>query len=553
MNRRHFLQAAGGAAFAAPPARPNIIVILADDVGYSDIGCYGGEIRTPNLDRLAAGGVRFTQFYNAARCCPSRAAIMTGLYPHQTGMGNMVGGRPPDESMEGYAGRLNNRNATIAEVLRPAGYSTLMAGKWHLGQPSPVERGFDEYYGMLHGFDSFWDASRYTRLPADRPARTYAPGAFYSTDAFTDYTLEFLAAARRRKQPYFLYLAYNAAHFPLHAPKDAIDRYAPLYEKGWDYIRQERFARMRRMGLLERGWDLTPRSIIPPNRVATPHGWANKPNPAWESLEPDRRKDMARRMAIYAAMIEIMDRNIGRVIGDLRAAGDLDNTLIVFLSDNGACAEWDPWGFDIKSGPDNTLHRGAELDRMGQPGTYHSYGSAWANACNTPWRLYKHYDHEGGISTPFIAHWPAGIRHRGAFEHQPGHIIDLMPTCVELAGAKYPAERNSSAILPMEGRSLVPALNGRRIVRDALYWEHEGNRAVRVGRWKAVALDPGGPWELYDMERDRTEMHNLAAAQPERVRAMAAQWEQWARRTKAIPWIWKPAYGEAAQWPEPRI
>jgi arylsulfatase len=300
---------------------------------------------------------------------------------------------------------------------------------------------------------------------------------------------------------------------------------------------------MRKLGLLDEGWEFMPRSIIPPNRVATPHGWANKPNPAWDSLDAVRRADLARRMAIYAAMIEVMDRNIGRVIGDLRANGELDNTLVLFLCDNGACAEWDPYGFDGSSGPDNILHKGADLEKMGQPGTYHSYGSAWANASNTPFRLYKHYNHEGGISTPLIAHWPAGIRRRNEFERQPGHIIDLMPTCVELAGAKYPAERDSNAVTPTEGRSLLPAFAGKRVSREALYWEHEGNRAMRQGKWKLVAVDPAGPWELYDMERDRTEMHNLAASEPGRVKAMTAQWEAWARRTHAIPWMWSPQYG----------
>jgi arylsulfatase len=397
---------------------------------------------------------------------------------------------------------------------------------------------------MLHGFDSLWDESKYTRLPEGRPKRSYADGKFYATDAITDNVLDLMGGARKKNQPYFLYLAYNAAHFPLHAPKDVIDKYASLYEKGWDYIRQERFARMRKLGLLGRGWEFTPRSIVGPNRVSNINGWAPKQNPAWDSIEPDRRKDLARRMAVYAAMIEIMDRNIGRVIDDVRRSGELDNTLVLFLSDNGACAEWDPWGFDIKSGPDNILHKGAELEKMGQPGTYHSYGSGWANASNTPFRLYKHYDHEGGIATPLIAHWPAAIRKRGGFNHEIGHVIDLMPTCADLAGAKYPEEFHGNKILPMEGKSLRPAFQGKPIEREALCWEHEGNRAIRKGKWKAVALQAAGEWELYDMEKDRTEMHNLAAAQPDRVRAMAEEWERWARRTKVLPWMWKPQYGE---------
>ena len=285
--------------------------------------------------------------------------------------------------------------------------------------------------------------------------------------------------------------------------------------------------------LIDPRWGLPPRSIIPPNRVATPKGWANKQNPAWDSLDPDRRKDLARRMAIYAAMVEIMDRNIGRVVDDLRAAGELDNTLIFFLSDNGACAEWDPWGFDINTGPENILHKGELLAGMGQPGTYHSYGSGWANACNTPFRLYKHYTHEGGITTPFIVHWPAGVRRPGTIEKQPSHLIDLMPTFAELAGTAPPK---------VEGVSLRPLLEGKSIQRGPLFFEHEGSRAMREGKWKLTAVAADGPWELYDMEADRTEMRNLASQHPERVREMVAQWEAWARRAQVIPWIWSPQY-----------
>lgn len=454
-------------------------------------------------------------------------------------MGEMVSARS-NRQFPGYAGALNERCATIAEVLKQAGYSTWMAGKWHLGQPGPVSRGFDEFYGLAHGFDSFWDATEYTRLPAGRAVRDRAQDAFYSTDAITDYALDFLSAARDERRPFFLYLAYNAPHFPLHAPRETIDQYVPVYEQGWDRIREQRYARLRQMGLIRREWELSPRSVIPPNRFNSRSGWAGKANPAWDSLDRDRRADLARRMAIYAAMVQIMDRNIGRVIDELRRQGQLENTLILFLSDNGACAEWDPWGFDGRSGPENTLHRGPELERMGQPGTYHSYGSGWANACNTPWRLYKHYNHEGGIASPLIAHWPAGLGRRNALEHQPGHIIDLMPTCVKLGGAAYP-----NALPPMEGCSLVAAFAGRAIQREALYWEHEGNRAIRIGKWKAVAVDPAGTWELYDLERDRTEMHNLAQAQQQRLRAMIGQWEQWAHRANVIPWIWQPSYESA--------
>ena len=521
MLRREFLAGLGAVAFAAPSRKPNIILILADDVGFSDLGCYGGEIRTPNLDALARGGVRFTHFYNCARCCPSRASLLTGLYPHQAGVGEMTGPGKPGP-FPGYQRELGRNCSTLAEVLKPAGYATLMAGKWQLGPPTPVDRGFDEYFGLLGGFNSFWNPGVYTRLPAGRPQRSYPAGGFYATNAITDHALDFIAGARDKNHPYFLYLAYTAAHFPLHAPKEDIDRNAPVYEEGWDKIRETRFARQHKLGLVDAKWKLSPRSGIPKNTFSN-----GGTNPAWTEIDAPRRKDLARRMGIYAAMIEIMDRNIGRVVADLKAHGEMDNTLILFLSDNGACAEWDPWGFDGKSGPENKLHQGAELDGMGQPGTYHSYGSGWANACNTPYRLYKHYNHEGGIATPLIAHWPAGIQRKDVWERQPGHIIDIMPTLAAIAGARTPSR---------EGVDLAPALSGKPIKREALYWEHEGNRAVRSGDWKLAAVHFDGKWELYNLATDPTELDDLAAKFPERVKSMAAQWEVWARRTQVLPW-----------------
>ncbi len=543
-NRRTFLKAltgAGAAAFAQPAssARPNILLILADDLGYSDPGCFGGEIETPNLDRLAKSGVRFTQLYNSARCCPSRAALLTGQHPHKVGMGNMVGGQAR-EGFPGFTGRVGESVKFLPAVLKESGYTTLMCGKWHLGQPGPIERGFDEYFGMLHGFDSYWDAKKYTRLPASRPARTQQ-GTFYSTNVITDYALDFLQTARQSpSKPWFLYLAYNAPHFPLHAPKDKIDKYQKVYEQGWDTIRQKRFERMKKLGLTDSRWKMSPRSIVGPNRVSTPNGWAEKQNPAWDTLPADRRTDLARRMAIFAAAVDVMDHNIGRVIDDLKAKGEIDNTLILFCSDNGACAEWDPWGFDIKSGPENILHTGEKLNEMGQPGSYHSYGSAWANACNTPWRLYKHYTHEGGISTPCIAHWPSGLKLRkGGVRNDPWHFIDVLPTLASAAGAKPPAE--------CAGVNMAPMFAGRPVNRGPLFWEHEGSRAVRDGKWKITAVYPTGKWELYDIEADRTEQVDLATRYPDRIRRMAAQWEAWAKANHAIPWIWKPQFDGAEQ------
>jgi arylsulfatase A-like enzyme len=533
-SRRTFLQTLAAAGLQAAGARPNILLILADDLGYSDLGCFGGEIATPNLDRLARGGVRFTQFYNSARCCPSRAALMTGLYPHQAGMGNMTSPKGGDPRFPGYVGRIPETTPFLPRILNDAGYSTLMAGKWHLEQPGPVQRGFDEFYGMVHGFDSFWDSSRYTRLPADRRSRAYTEGSFYATDAITDHAIDFVQSARGTPKPWFLYLAYNAPHFPLHAPKALIDKYVPVYEQGWDVIRKRREQRLRELGLMEKHWQLPERGVVGPNRVSNVNGWAARQNPAWDSLEPERRADLARRMATFAAMVEVMDRNIGRVLADLEKNNELENTLILFASDNGACAEWDPFGFDIRSGPDNVLHKGADLDKMGQPGTYHSYGSAWANAGNTPWRLYKHYTHEGGIASPCIAHWPRGIRRPGAIDKSViAHFIDVVPTLAAAAG---------KAMRGTEGVNLLPALEGKSVQRGPLFWEHEGSRAVRDGRWKLTAVGPAGAWELYDMQADRTELNNLAAAHPGRVREMAAHWERWATRANVIPWIWSPQY-----------
>jgi len=533
MTRRAFL--ASVTATAAQSRKPNLLLILADDLGYSDLGCFGGEIKTSHLDALAGAGVRLTQFYNYTRCCPSRAALMTGLYPHRVGVGAMIGGpNAPARPEAGYQPRMAADCLTLPQTLKRAGYKTLMCGKWHLGANlTPIDRGFDEFYGMIHGFDSFWNEQVYTRLPKDRPVR--ASQNFYATDAITDHALDFIANARGEAKPWFLYLAYNAPHFPLHAPKEIIDAYAPVYEKGWDAIRAERLRRLREMKLIDARWEETPRSSIPANRFNGETGWAGKDNPAWDSLTEDRRKDLARRMATFAAMVERMDTNIGQIVGDLKQRGELENTLIVFLSDNGACAEWDPFGFDGSSGPNNKLHKGAELNQIGQPGTYHSYGSGWANASNTPWRLYKHYGHEGGITTPFIAHWPARLNR--LISHRPAHIIDLMPTLAAIAGA---------APVSSDGVDILPVLQGKPVKRGPLYWEHEGNRAMRDGRWKLVALGPAGVWELYDLEKDRTEMHNLAAKHPEIVARMARQWEEWARKTNVLPWIWTPQYATSS-------
>ena len=548
-----------GAAAAAP--RPNIILIMSDDMGFSDLGCYGGEIETPVLDGLAKDGLRFTQFYNTARCCPTRASLMTGLYPHQASMGHMT--TASKDVPEPYAGELNRRAATIAEVLQGAGYGTYMCGKWHVtktekagnraGDNWPRQRGFDRFYGTITGAGSFYDPTTLTRdntmiTPENDPE--YRPARFYYTDAISDQAARFIREHKDRKPgaPFFLYVAYTAAHWPMHAPEEAIARYRGRYDAGYGPVRARRFERVKELGLVDPAWGLTPAS----------GSWDAMPHKAWE----------ARNMEVYAAMISIMDAGIGRIVAQLKTDGILDHTLILFLQDNGGCAEgmgrdepraWAELKPRAPMAPDEPqpsiwppMHardgrplRGGPQTMAGPADTYLGYGREWANVSNTPFREFKHWVHEGGISTPLIAFWPAGIARRGAFEHQPGHLVDIMATCVDLAKAVYPAERDGAPVPPMEGVSLAPAFRGEPLARkNPLFWEHEGNRALRDGRWKLVAKGPAGPWELYDMEKDRTEMHDLAAAQPERVKAMAERWETMARAQGVLPWIWKPAYGE---------
>ncbi|GGH85892.1 arylsulfatase [Pullulanibacillus pueri] len=506
-------------------SKPNILLILTDDLGYSDLGCFGGEIRTPNLDQLGMEGLRFTQFYNSARCCPSRASLLTGLYPHQTGVGEMTG----DDDLPGYRGFLNDQCVTLAEVLGQAGYHTYLSGKWHVGKKDPIKRGFDEFYGMLGGFGSFWDEELYVRLPKGRPQRHYEQGEFYATDAITDHALDFIEDSRQDDQPFFLYLAYNAPHFPLQAPKEEIAKYEKLYEKGWDHIREDRLDRMKQLKIIEEDILLPPRSEYW-NRDRDLSGT----NPAWETIDPDRKKDLTRRMAIYAAMVDRMDQNVGRIVNDLREKGELENTLILFCSDNGACAEWDPWGFDDWITTSNILHRKEDLDRMGDPDSYHSYGSGWANACTTPLRLYKHYSHEGGICTPLLVHWPEGMNRSGEIDHRPGHFIDFMATFVDIAGADYPKTYKGHDILPMEGESFMPALQGETPATRTFCFEHEEHCGIRQGEWKLSKIKERD-WELYNINKDRTEMRNLADDYPELVEDMRKTWEAWAERTHVYP------------------
>lgn len=526
------LAASSVAVGASDSARPNIVLILVDDLGYSDLGCYGGEIETPNIDRLAQNGVRMTQLYNSARCCPTRASLMTGLYPHQTGVGFMTA----DNGKPGYRGFLNDRCVTTASLLQTAGYKTYLSGKWHLRgagdlECTPTNRGFDEFYGPFRDYASFYREDLYFRLPEGREPIEQSSDSFYATNAITDYALHFLDDARKNAKPYYLYLAYNAPHFPLQAPVELIDKYAEEYEKGWDHIREERFAKMMASGLISKNFDLSERGLVPevPNRNKDSKYFGQQ-IPAWDSLDHDRQKDLARRMATFAAMIEIVDRNVGRVVEDLKANGELENTCIFFLSDNGACAEWDPYGFDDDPYPQNKLYKGDELKEIGQKGTFHSYGTAWANASNAPFSSYKHYTYEGGISSPAIVHFPSSVKASGSINRETQHVMDVAATILDLADVRYPEKWKGETLYPIEGQSLLPLIEGRATSSRPLYFEHEGNRGVRDGKWKLVWTNYEKQWELYDIQKDRTETRNIARSHPNKVANLSKQWHVWAER-----------------------
>jgi len=523
--------------------RPNILLIMSDDMGYSDLGCYGGIAKTPQLDALAANGVRFTQFYNTARCCPTRASLLTGLYPHQAGVGHMM----EDRGFDGYRGNLNRQCVTIAEVLRPAGYRNYVCGKWHVTPQRgaggdranwPLQRGFDKFYGTLAGAGNFFRPNglcRQNELITMKTDPEYSPERYYYTDAISDNAVGFLQqhVAETPDHPFFLYVAYTAAHWPMHALPEDIAKYQSLFDDGYEPHRQARMKKMKELGV-----------ISPDSQLSTAaKNWDEVTHKEWE----------ARCMEVYCAMIDNMDRGIGRIVDQLKKNGQWENTVILFLQDNGACAE------TIGRAPDSVSAErsgGGARPRTGpnvMPGpadTYIAYGQGWANVSNTPFREYKHWVHEGGISTPLIAHWPTGISstRQGQLEHQPGHLIDIMATCVELAKADYPSEFQGENIKPREGISLLPALNGMPIERSQpLFWEHEGNRAIREGRWKLVAKSDR-PWELYDLETDRTELMNLATSHPERVRDLEEKWNAYAERANVLPLGgWRGARAEPLQ------
>jgi arylsulfatase len=514
-------------------SRPNIIVMMADDMGFSDIGCYGSEISTPNLDRLAKNGVRFTQMYNNARCCPTRASLLSGLYPHQAGVGHMVQNRgiPP------YQGYLNDDCVTIAEALKQGGYRTGMSGKWHVGgklgfnradwkpetagHPTPTGRGFERFYGTLEGAANYFNP--HTLTEGDQFIELAADEEYYYTDAISDNAVKMIGEFSRGTAPFFLYVAYTAPHWPLHALPEDIAKYKGTYLGGWDAVRKARYERLIESGMIDRNWPLSPRD----NQA-----------PPWEAAEHKEWEDM--RMAVYAAQVDRMDQGIGKIVEKLEQAGVLGNTLIFFLSDNGGCAELLREDGGIEKGytkRDGSLYQfGNTSDRMpGGEDTFMSYDLPWANASNTPFRLYKHWVHEGGIATPLIAHWPAGIKHPDRIAHRPSHVIDIMATCLDVADVSYPAEYRERRITPLEGESLLPVLTEATDHRDTpIFWEHEGNRAVRLGDWKLVSKHRK-PWEMYLMSEDRTELNDLSGVEPERVKAMEAMYNEWAERCGVVP------------------
>ncbi len=501
--------------------RPNIVIIMADDLGYSDIGCYGGEIHTPNLDGLAANGIRFTQFYNAARCCPTRAALLTGKYPHQVGL---------DRN-----GQTLSRNAaTIAEILKENGYHTGMAGKWHLSRTealknheeqllwlshrldssifAPVEsyphnRGFEEHWGVIWGVVDYYDPFS---LVHNNEAIKEVPEDFYITDFITDKSIEMVEDFSKDEKPFFLYVAHTAPHWPLHALPEDIEKYKGVYDEGWDTLREKRY-----QGLIGKG--IVDPTVAPLAKNESGKLWSECEDKAWE----------ARHMEAHAAMVDRLDQGVGRLIQKLKETGEYDNTIIFFLADNGASPErgYKP-GFDR---PGHT-REGEEIvyedfERPGAEKTWGYLGVAWAGAINAPFRYWKKESFEGGNCTPLIIHWPAGLnRKENAINNGVGHVIDFLPTCLELANADYPSQVNGLETTPIEGKSLLPLLNNEiSTTHDTLFWEHEGGRALRIDDWKIAALK-NRKWELFNLAEDRTETNNLADKMPEKVKEMEAVW-----------------------------
>ena len=533
--------------------KPNFVLILADDMGYSDLGCYGSEINTPNLDSLGKTGIRFSQMYNSARCCPSRAALLTGLNPQQTGVGHMTSnfGIANEFDVPAYQGYLNQNCATIAEVLKDSGYTTLMSGKWHVGggydllndsswspgdeeHPVPIQRGFDEFYGIVTGAGSFFNPR--TLMKNDKFVNV-TESNFYFTDAITDNAITMIEGAAEENDPFFIHIAYTAPHWPLHALEEDIAKYEGKYLKGWDQLRMNRHEELKSIGILDSQWDISPRN-------ESAKSWDMSENKDWEDL----------RMASYAAMIDRMDQGIGRILSKLKNLNLEDDTVIMFLSDNGGCAEFfaedsdqaSPAQYSSPTVDGRPMQVGNITTlRPGPDDTFMSYDLPWANASNTPFRLFKRWTHEGGISTPFIINWPKKIKHSSVI-HEPTHITDIAATIYDAAGAPYPKEYKGHPIKALEGQSFLEAIEKGKWKRGQdIFWEHEGSRAMRSGEWKLVC-EVSGEWELYNMNQDRTELHNMVHGEKDRVEIMKKTYLEWMGKCEVQPWplpghIWDPS------------
>lgn len=513
----------------AVPPRPNVVLILVDDMGFSDLGVTGSEIRTPYIDALGREGAVFSAMYNCGRCCPTRASILTGLYPHKAGVGHMTA----QLSLPAYQGHLRNDTATIAEVLRQSGYRTLMAGKWHVGgdfqprdvdnwkigdvdHPTPRQRGFDRFFGILHGAGSYFAPHH---LMADDRRVIVEDEDFYLTDAVTDQAIAMIGDGEGEK-PFFLYLAYTAPHWPLQAPAADLALYEGCYRGGWDAARAARHERLAASGLFRRPWALSPRDP----KVAP---WCDAPDKDWQAL----------RMAAYAAMVDRMDRCVGRLLAHLARIGARDDTLVLFLSDNGGCAKDDfGAGFPDRLPDGRPVAIGNRPDlRPGGSQTFMSYGRCWSNLSNTPFRLHKSWVHEGGIATPLIVNWPGRIAGGGKID-DPAHVIDLMPTVLAAARAAMPNEIGGHTPQALDGISLLdPLAGGNQLVGRTLFWEHGGHAAMRSGNLKLVR-ERGQDWELYDMDEDRTELNDLAPTHPDDVSSLIAGYRDWAAECGVKPW-----------------
>jgi len=536
--------------------KPNVIVILTDDMGYSDIGCFGSEIHTPNIDKLAMNGLRYTRFYNTARCSPSRAALLTGLYPHQAGMGHLS---TENYTEDGYVDDLSKNVITMAELFKQAGYATYMTGKWHIAKNMgtttdksnwPCQRGFQRYFGTLNGSGSYYDpGTLISNNTFIAPSKN-----FYYTNAISDTAVKFIYE-HQSKNPFFFYVAYTAAHWPLHAPASEVEKYKGMYNKGWDIARQQRFEKLKKLGIISDKCVLTERGVSIPE-------WSKEPLKEWQ----------VKRMEVYAAMIDIMDQGVGRIITALEKKGILENTIIFYMHDNGGCAEtldtdqpeiplttkqklkatFAADSILLEKKP--TYTRDGDYVRSGRgvvPGeanTWSTYGVEWANVSNTPFREYKQFTHEGGIASPLIVYWPKGIKAKGELRKQPSHLIDILATCVDIVGLNYPTAFNGHTIQPYEGKSLVPTFTNKPIARAFIFWEHAANRALRMNEWKLVSktqkkkiFSPlvDNNWELYNIDNDPSETINVANKYPEKVKEMSAKWEAEAIRMKAKPWPWE--------------